>query len=488
MMRGETENGRNVLLVNPAIDKEKKYGKLVSMMLTPSVPLSIVFLGSFLEKQGYEVRLFDEQIELLTESRIQDIVSEFHPGVIGFTCTTPGMARAHEIAADIKKINPEIKVVMGNIHPTVLPEETLKDVNVDLVVRGEGEFTFLEYLQALENGGDITKIDGISHHLNGGYNHTANRQYQKDLDVFPPVNWKLLTDYNNSYSIEWILTSRGCPYKCVFCSARSVSGFKYRFNGPQRVIEEVDTVVNEFGAKFFSFADDNFVVKKDRTREICNLLIERGYHKHTKWLCQTRVDAVDEPLLELMREAGCEYISFGIESGTQRLLDLIGKSVKIETIEKAVNMASRVGIKSRGSFMLGLPTETREDSLKTIDFALRLPLDIAKFNLAVPYPGTELLNMAIAEGLQVTDDWSNINTAAGLSNTQAFYIPKGRTMEELAKLQKMAHTRFYLRPRQLWRILKRENIDFNLPKIKSLQQFFELIRAGAEFLIQTARK
>ncbi len=477
-----------MLLVNPAIDKEKKYGKLLSMMLTPSVPLSIVFLGSFLEKQGSEVRLFDEQIELLTENRIQDVVTEFNPGVIGFTCTTPGMARAHEIAADIKKINPQIKVVMGNIHPTVLPEETLKDPNVDLVVRGEGEFSFLEYLQTLENRGDISKLAGISHRLNGVYNHTTNRPYVKDLDVFPPVNWKLLTDFNDSYHIEWILTSRGCPYKCVFCSARSVSGFKYRFNSPQRVIEEVDTVVQNFGTRFFSFADDNFVVKKNRTREICKLLMERGYNKTITWLCQSRADAVDEQLLELMREAGCEYISFGIETGTQRLLDLIEKSLKIETVEKAVNMAHRAGIKTRGSFMLGLPTETREDSLATIDFALSLPLDIAKFNLAVPYPGTELLNMAIAEGLQVTDDWSNINTAAGLSNTQAFYIPKGRTMEELAKLQKRAHTSFYLRPNQIWRILKRENIDFNLPRIKTPRQFFELIWALVEFFVQTVKK
>ena len=481
-------NKKRVLLVNPAIDTEKKYGKLVSMMLSPSVPLSIVFLGSFLEKQGYEVRLFDEQIEFLTESRIQDVVNEFHPGVIGFTCTTPGMARSHEIAADVKHIYPEIKVVMGNIHPTVLPEETLKDPNVDLVVRGEGEFSFLEYLQSLDHDGDLSKIPGISHRLNGVYNHTINRHYEKDLDIFPPVNWKLLTDFNDSYHIEWILTSRGCPYKCVFCSARSVSGFKYRFNSPQRVIQEVDAVVQNYGAKFFSFADDNFVVKKDRTREICKLLMERGYHKETTWLCQTRADAVDESLLELMKEAGCEYISFGIETGTQRLLDLIRKSVNIETSEKAVNMAHRMGIKTRGSFMLGLPTETREDSLATLDFAQRLPLDIAKFNLAVPYPGTELLNMAIAEGLQVTDDWSNINTAAGLSNTEAFYIPKGRTMEELAKLQINEHTKFYLRPKQVWRILKRENIDFNLPKIKTPRQFFELIGALAEFLVQTVKK
>jgi len=487
-MRGESANCRNILLVNPAIDKEKKYGRLVNMLLSPSVPLSIVFLGTFLEHQGYQVRLFDEQIELLTESRIQDMVNEFHPGVIGFTCTTPGMARAHEIAADIKKINPVIKVVMGNIHPTVLPEETLKDPNVDLVVRGEGEFTFLEYLQALEQQGDVTKINGISHRLNGKFNHTENRNYEKDLDVFPPVNWKLLTDHHDSYSIEWILTSRGCPYKCVFCSARSVSGYKYRFNSPQRVIKEVDVVVQNYGMKFFSFADDNFVVRKERTREICKLLIERGYHKETTWLCQTRADAVNESLLQLMREAGCEYISFGIETGTQRLLDLIGKSLKIDTIEKAVNMAHRVGIKTRGSFMLGLPTETKEDSQATIDFALRLPLDIAKFNLAVPYPGTELLNMAIAEGLQVSDDWSNINTAAGLSNTQAFYIPQGRTMEELAKLQKLAHTKFYIRPKQIWRILKRENIDFNLPKINSPRHFFELIGAAGEFLIQTVKK
>lgn len=479
---------KNVLLVNPAIDKEKKYGKLASMLLTPSVPLSIVFLGSFLEHHGYQVRLFDEQIELLTSDRVQKVINEFNPGVVGFTCTTPGMARAHEIAADIKQIDPEIKIVMGNIHPTVLPEETLRDANVDLVVRSEGELSLLEYLQSLENNGDLNRIKGISYKFNGGYQHTESRVYEKDLDVFPPANWKLLTDTQGNYSIEWVLTSRGCPYKCVFCSARSVSGFKYRFNSPERVIQEVDVVVQDFGKKFFSFADDNFVVRKERTREICNLLIERGYHKEVKWLCQTRADAVDESMLDLMRKAGCEYISFGIETGTQRLLDLIGKTLKIETIEKAVTMAHQAGIKTRGSFMLGLPSETYEDSLATIDFARRLPLDIAKFNLAVPYPGTELLQMAIAEGLQVTDDWSNINTAAGLSNTEAFYVPKGRTMEELAKLQKLAHTKFYLRPKQIWRILKRENIDFNLPKIKSSRQFFELIGAIAEFLVQTIKK
>lgn len=481
-------NLKNVLLVNPSIDTEQKYGKLANMLLTPSVPFSIVHLGSFLKSQGYEVRLFDEQIELLTEEKVQEIVNDFSPCVIGFSCTTPGMARAHKIAADIKNINPNIKVVMGNIHPTVLPEETLKDENVDLVVRAEGEYTILEYLQALENKGDYSKIDGISFRMNGGFNHTTNRAYLHDLDILPPVDWSLLTDTGGNYSIEWILTSRGCPYKCIFCSARSVSGYKYRFNSSQRVIEEIDVVVNDFGKKFFSFADDNFAVKKDRTREICNLMIERGYNKHVKWLCQTRADAVDESLLELMKEAGCEYVSFGIETGTQRLLDLIKKSVKIETIEKAVKMVHLAGIKTRGSFMLGLPTETHEDSLDTIDFALRMPLDIAKFNLAVPYPGTELLKLAMDEGLVVTDDWSNINTAAGLSDTEAFYVPKGRTMEELAKLQKRAHTKFYLRPKQIWRILKRENIDFNIPKIESPRQFFEFVGASAEFLIQAIKK
>jgi len=487
-MSGASVNYKHVLLVNPSIDTEQKYGKLANMLLTPSVPFSIVHLGSFLKSQGYQVRLFDEQIELLTETRVQEIIHEFSPCVIGFSCTTPGMARAHKIAADIKNINPSIKVVMGNIHPTVLPEETLRDKNVDLVVRAEGEYTILEYLQAIERQGEFSKIDGISYRMNGGFNHTVNREYVKDLDVLPPVDWSLLTDTGGDYSIEWILTSRGCPYKCIFCSARSVSGYKYRFNSPQRVIEEIDVIVKNYGKKFFSFADDNFAVKKDRTREICNLMIERGYNKDVKWLCQTRADAVDESLLELMKKAGCEYISFGIETGTQRLLDLIKKSVKIETIEKAVNMVHNAGIKTRGSFMLGLPSETYEDSLATINFALKMPLDIAKFNLAVPYPGTELLNLAIQEGLVVTDDWSKINTAAGLSDTEAFYVPKGRTMEELARLQKKAHTSFYLRPRQIWRILKRENIDFNIPKIKSPKQFFELVAASTEFLIQTLKK
>jgi len=478
-----------ILLVNPTIDKEQKYGKLASMLLTASVPFSLVFLGTYLKSHNYEVRVYDEQFGPLTSDGLQKLIDDFKPGIIGFTCTTASIARAHEVAADIKQITPEIKILLGNIHPTVLPEECLKDENIDLVVRGEGELTVIEYLEAIKNAGSLNKINGISYRENGGFNHTPNREYVKDLDQFPQVDWKLLTEQSNGeYNIEWILTSRGCPYKCIFCSARSVSGYSYRMNSPQRVIDELDVLVNDFGKKFISFADDNFVVKKSRTREICKKIIERGYNKDLRWLCQTRVDAVDEEMLDLMREAGCEYISFGIETGTQRLLDLIRKSVKLERITKAVEMAHKAGIKTRGSFMLGLPTETTEDSLATINYALTLPLDIAKFNLAVPYPGTELLEYAIKDGLQVTDDWSRINTAAGLSDTQAFYIPKGRTMEELARLQKKAHTKFYLRPKQIWRILKRENIDFNIPEITSVGQFLELMSAITEFLVHTIRR
>ena len=478
-----------ILLVNPTIDKEQKYGKLASMLLTPSVPFSLVFLGTYLKHHNYDVRIYDEQFELLTADRLQKLIDDYKPGLIGFTCTTASIARAHELAADIKQISGEIQVLLGNIHPTVLPEECLEDKNIDLVVRGEGELTIIEYLEALRNSGSYSKVAGISFREDGRYIHTPDREYMNDLDVFPQVDWGLLTDHSNgTYNIEWILTSRGCPYKCIFCSARSVSGYRYRVNSPQRVISEIEVLVRDFGKKFLSFADDNFVVKKSRTIEICNMMIERGYNKELKWLCQTRADAVDEELLDLMKKAGCEYISFGIETGTQRLLDLIRKSVKLERITEAVEMAHKAGIKTRGSFMLGLPTETTEDSLATINYALKLPLDIAKFNLAVPYPGTELLEIAIREGLQVTNDWSQLNTAAGLSDSQAFYIPQGRSMKELAALQKKAHTKFYLRPKQIWRILKRENIDFNLPEIKSVGQFFELSSAMLEFLIHTIRK
>lgn len=479
---------KRVLLVNPTINAEQKYGKLASMLLTPSVPFSIIFLGSFLDKHGIEVKLFDEQIELLDERTLQNVINDFKPGIIGFTCTTASIHRAHKIAADIKEISSEIKVVMGNIHPTVLPDETLADKNVDLVVRREGEITFLEYIQALDQSGSYEKIDGLSYRTNGHAIHNPDRDYIKDLDYFPKVNWDLLLETQGNYSIEWVLSSRGCPYHCIFCSARSVSGYHYRMNSPERVLEEVDTVVKKYGKKFISFADDNFVVNKKRTRKICEMLIERGYNKHVKWLCQTRVDGVNEEILDLMRRAGCEYISFGIETGTQRMLDLIRKQVKIERIEQAVELAHKTGIKTRGSFMLGLPTETYEDSLATINFALKLPLTAAKFNMAVPYPGTELLEIAKQEGLQVTDDWSKINTAAGLSNTQAFYIPQGRSMAELAELQKKAHIKFYMRPKQIWRTLRRENIDFNLPKIESVGQFFQLMSAIAEFMIQSAKK
>jgi len=483
-------NKRNVLLVNPAINKQKQFGSLGKLMLSvPPIPLCLVYLGNYLVKNGYDMKIHDEQVELLTPTKLQSIINEFSPGIIGFTCTTPSIQRTLKIAADIKQISEEIKIVLGNVHPTVLPEDCLKNKNIDIIVRGEGEKTIIELVKALEHADDLSKVDGISYRENGGFVHTNNREFVKDLDFFPKINWKLFPEFTSgTYSLEWVLSSRGCPYKCIYCSSRRVSGYQYRMNSPQRVIEEVNDLVHNYSMKFISFADDNFVVNKRRTKEICNLLIEKGYHQEITWLCQTRADAVEESLLALMKQAGCGYINFGIETGNQRLLDLIRKSMKIETITQAVEMARHVGLKTRGSFMLGLPTESYDESMKTIQYAIDLKLDNAKFNLAVPYPGTELLEMAIEEGFQVPRDWSLFNSMAGLGDSQYFYVPKGRTIEDLTKIQKSAHKRFYFRPKQLWRVIRRKNPDFNLPEIKSFGQFVELLKAVTGFLFKRGKK
>ncbi|MBA7661106.1 Anaerobic magnesium-protoporphyrin IX monomethyl ester cyclase [subsurface metagenome] len=183
------------------------------------------------------------------------------------------------------------------------------------------------------------------------------------------------------------------------------------------------------------------------------MFIERGYHKKLTWMCSSRADLVDEPLLEKMREAGCSTISFGIETASQRLLGILKKGTSLEINERAVRMAKKAGISNvRGTFILGIPTETREESLATIKYAKKLPLDSAKFSIATPYPGTELYRIALSEGMDVPKDWSKLHQGVGFSEYDPVWIPKGRDAKELKKLQRRAHLEFYLSPRRIFYI------------------------------------
>lgn len=436
-----------VLLINPTFDVVRQLGELGKLYVRAR-PLGLGHLAAYLESKGIETRIIDGQISDLTKETLGEEIEKFSPNIMGITSTTALASAAHEIAKWVKNISKDVKVVMGGVHPTVLPGETLEDDNLDVVVRGEGEITFFELVRAFETGANLGGVLGISFKSNGEIIHNADRPLIKDLDSLPPVSDHILPrELYDGYSI---LTARGCPFNCIFCSSRTLWGTRYRVRSPENVFVEIDSMVNKYNPKEIAFIDESFVINKKRTEKICNMFIERGYHKKISWICSSRADLIDESILEKMREAGCNAISFGIETASQRLLDVLKKRTSPEINERAVRMAKKAGIKNvRATFILGIPTETREESLATIKYAKKLPLDSAKFSIATPYPGTELYRVALSEGMNIPKDWSKLHQGVGFSEYDPLYIPKGRGAKELKRLQKRAHLEFYLSPRRI---------------------------------------
>jgi len=223
----------------------------------------------------------------------------------------------------------------------------------------------------------------------------------------------------------------------------------------ERVCSEVETLVGEYNITQLFVLDDNFAVDRKRAKELCREFVRRGFNKKFSWWAEARVDCIDEELLSLMAQSNCKIISYGLESGNQRLLDLINKKITLEQIEKAVDMTKKVGIDIRASFILGLPTETREESLKTIRFAKKLKIDQVRFALATPFPGTKLWDIAEEEGTLNFSDWRQFSLMSGYSKGPPIYATKGRDPKELARLQRYANLTFFLRPRVIMVYLRR---------------------------------
>ncbi len=458
-----TKGKPGVLLINPTFNVHEHYGKL-SDAASLLLPVSLLYLGGMLEAEGVPVRILDGQCDDLSEPALLRTIEEMKPAFVGITMLTPTSFDAHKIAAIVKSRYPKMCVLAGGTHPTVLPDEVMEDRNIDLIAISEAEHTIMEVYEVLTNGGepkDLKNIAGIWYRDGDEVVKTTDRPLFSDLDKLPLPMWHgvkmdlyhQVPDSSFARPMRVMMSSRGCPFKCIFCSARQVSGFKYRAHSAERVVHEIEILVEKYNARQIIYLDDNFIISKKRVFEICELIMKKGYHKKVVWTAAGRADEVNEPLLKAMKDAGCKMISFGIESGSPRLLELMKKGEKKEHIEKAVAMARKAGLKTRGTLILGFPTETREESIETIEFAKKLGLDFAKFSLATPYPGTALYNIAKERGLLNGKDWSRFNSQAGYSVYDPVFTPEGRSASEMKQLQRLATKEFYLRPRQIMELV-----------------------------------
>jgi len=449
----------DIILINPPVSS---WGKVEGIRKV-SPPLGILSLAAFLEGRGYKVNVYDLALGPGQMDPLLSSLKSGRAGIVGITSTTSTLNSALKIAEDIKKKHSGIFVVFGGPHPTIRPEDLLEKDYVDCVVRGEGELTFSELCSRKLNNENWRDINGIAFTENGNLKINPLPDYIRDLDALPfparhlvsfrrygstPVNYKRLPSTP-------VITSRGCPFQCTFCS-NPVHGKQTRFRGAENIIGELILLKEKYGIRDVVFWDDTFTLDRSRIERICQLMNEEKLN--LSWSCATRVDTVDRNILKMMKESGCWQVSFGVESGVDRLRQKIKKNISEEQIVKTFENCRKLNIETRAFFMLGIPSETREESLRTIEFAKRLEPDFAQFTLTVPYPGCELFEEATAQGW-VPPKWENFQT---YPKDDPVYVTEGRFGGELADIQTRAFRSFYLRFKYVFNRLK---------KIRSYEEF-----------------
>lgn len=437
-----------VLLINPCYDKADALGPF-SSHISSQLPMSLGFLAGYLLQKNIGVHIVDEQLRRIDEEDLLKGIEEHDTKVVGISVLTLTAPRAYELGAFLKRSCPSVKVVMGGVHVTLLPEEPLVSGCADVVVRGEGELTLHELVERIHDGFPYGDVRGISRIEDGRVIHGPERPMIDDLDTLPPFPYHLFEPHRERYQFGNMLTSRGCPYDCIFCSQRAVSGHRYRARSAGKIFEELETLVFDYGQDFVFINDDNFVVDKDNIYALCDLIDRRELPERVRIGFHARGDALDAPLLRRMRNARFAIVMIGFETGSERIMAMVRKGETVREIEEGVRIAKECGMVVGGQFILGFPTETRAESLQTIRHALRLPIDFTRFNLLLPYPGTEVFRMLEESGGTRSRNWAHYATHAGLTGKVIPYVPEGRSAWELRLLQWFAHLAFFLRPKQL---------------------------------------
>jgi len=447
-----------VLLINPSLDIEKIFGKFGKFM-EPMPCIGLAYIAAMLEKNNIDVRVIDDFALRKGLKHILEVIKEYKPDVVGISCLTPAYPSVQKIAEEIKKYDKSIKIVLGNLHATLFADDILKNRVADFVVHGEGEYTTLNLVKALEKGGEIKNVKGISFLEGGQFVKTENAPFIENLNDLPIPAWHLFPYKKYGLfpiatikrPILTVLGSRGCPHRCTFC-ALEYMGKKYRKRSPKNIADEIEFLMENFSVKQIGFVDQSFPFLKDHAMEFCDEMIGRGLNKKVIWTSETRVDSVDKELLQKMKEAGCRRIMYGIESGVQELLDRIKKNFKLEDVRRAVRESKEAGLETVGFFMLGLPGENMEMTRQTIDFAKSLDLDFAKFAITIPLPGSEIFENKIKEGKLKPSNWEAFSTLDP-KTSDVTCISEGMSREEMIKTLNRATFEFYVRPKTIFNLL-----------------------------------
>ncbi len=428
-----------------------------------AIPFNLAYLAGYLrDKIDCQIKILDTEVMALDYDGIRKAIKkEGQQDVIGFTCPSPTVKHVFKISEMIKEdlgFNPVI--VVGGTHPTILPKEMLKNPHIDIAAIGEGEITFYEIVNAVkEKRDDFENINGIYYKKGGQILKTPPRDLIPDLDDIPfpardlfnlKMHYSAPTKVVSSELSSPIFTSRGCAFDCIHCVSKSVWKRKVRYRSARNIIAEIEECINKHNIKEFNILDENFTLNKSRCLEVCQEIINKKLPIY--WVCFSRADTIDDEVASIMAKAGCRKISFGLESGSQKILDLMRKQNTVEQGRKAIATARKYGIQPHASFMFGNIGETKETIRETIDYAKSLDLDISTFFITCPVPGSDLYYYAKDNGfIPEGTPWEMF---APLTDREPIPVQRNLSQEELVYWQKKAFREFYLRPKYVIQRLK----------------------------------
>ncbi len=458
----------NILLLNPPVPKEStgREGRCTAsgpIELLKLPPLSLMYPAAVLERSGFNVKIYDGVVdsdkELLKTIENQDLIV--------FNISPATYNEDLKLINEIKKINSSAHFSCFGVLPTIRPEMML-NYGFDSVMRREIEDTIVELSLKLNNKKKFNRMRGLSFISNGKIVHNSDRKFL-DLDKLPlPARYlidpKKYRFFLNGENYATVLSSRGCPYDCIFCTAPILCGKKHRCRSVENVIAELKKIKIDYSIKMIAFYADTFTLNRRFVVELCEKIIREKLN--IEWVCNSKVDKVNEKMLYLMHKAGCICISYGIESGSQKILNTAKKDITLKEAENSIKMTKNAGIETVAYFMFGLPGETKKTVMTTIKFAKKLDPDYCTFSIATPYIGTEFYNLLIEQG-QVPDYDERIDHLHPLVRTEKL------KSDEIKNFMNEAYKEFYFRPniiiRETKKVISNRNITrlslgFNLSK------------------------
>lgn len=404
-----------VLLLNPPADsgvrqvREGRCMQRAGAWTAIWTPLSLAYCAAVLREDWFEIKLMDCIVENISFEGVEDAIGRFKPGVVIVNAVTPSIVSDLSTGDHIKNVDSSIQVAVIGIHGSALPEETLRlNNNIDFVIKNEPEIVVRNLCRAARDGSGFDCVRGISFRKNNEYVHNERESFIDDIDQLPYPAYdlikteKYLLPFSNKRFLL-IATGRGCGHNCSFCANYIYYGRKVRLRKPQSITRELEYWKNKLGIRDFLFWSEGFTMDRDFCIDVAMGIIERKLH--VNWICNSRVDDVDDEMLRTFKEAGCSMIGYGIESGNDEILKDMNKKFTTKEIRNAVSLSKKHGIEVVAHLVIGYPGETEEMIKRTVRFVKELNIEFAQFYCAVPFPGSQLYSEALRNGWICISDW-----------------------------------------------------------------------------------